>query len=214
LPSTDAKSKRRPKSCIIIGAGLAGLAAAHYLARRRWSVTVLEAQDRFGGRVLSHRFPGSSLVCELGGEWIGDNHRTIKRLCATLNLELIPHQYEFSFWSGKSHETVKVYRPGAWPFLPSAEPRFDRFLREFKRYTPAQQKKLDLLDWWTHLKVNLGFTESDLLLRDLMDSTDFGESIRMTSAYSAATEYARPRQRRTLGALPSAIRQTEDHPDR
>jgi hypothetical protein len=33
LRSTDAKSKRR-SSCIIIGARLAGLAAAHYLSRR------------------------------------------------------------------------------------------------------------------------------------------------------------------------------------
>lgn len=39
LRSTDAKSTRRSRSCIIIGAGLA---AAHYLSRRRWSVTVLE----------------------------------------------------------------------------------------------------------------------------------------------------------------------------
>ena len=186
LRSTDAKSKRR--SCIIIGAGLAGLAAAHYLVRRRWSVTVLEARDRAGGRVFSHRFPGSPLVCELGGEWIGNNHGTIRRLCKTLNLELIPHQYAFSFWTG-SPQAVKVYRPGAWPFSAAAKERFDRFAKEFKHYGKARQRKLDLLDWWTHLKINLGFTEAELLVRDLMDSTDFGETIRMTSAYSAASEY-------------------------
>ena len=185
---TDAKS-RQPRSCIIIGAGLAGLAAAHYLSRRRWSVTVLEAQNRLGGRVLSHRFPDSPLVCELGGEWIGDNHPTIKRLCKTLNLKLIPHQYEFSFWNGSAHEAVKIYRPGAWPFSPAAKERFDRFTREFKRYSPEQNEALDQLDWWTHLRINLNFSESELLLRDLMDSTDFGETIRMTSAFSAASEY-------------------------
>ena len=188
LRSTDAKSKPRSHSCIIIGAGLAGLAAAHYLSRRHWSVTVLEAQDRVGGRVFSHRFPGSPLVCELGGEWIGNNHGTIRRLCKTLNLKLIPHQYEFSFWNG-SPRKGKIYRPGAWPFSAGAKERFDRFAREFKRYGKARQQKLDLLDWWTHLKINLGFSEAELLLRDLMDSTDFGETIRMTSAYSAASEY-------------------------
>ena len=36
----------------------------------------------------------------------------------------------------------------------------------------------------------IGFTEDDLRLRDLMDSTDFGESIRHVSAYGAMAEYA------------------------
>jgi monoamine oxidase len=183
----DANRKRR--SCIVIGAGLAGLAAAHYLARHHWRVTVLEAQDRFGGRVLSYRFPGSSLVCELGGEWIGNNHREIRELCKILNLKLIRHQYAFSFWNGSSDQPAKIYKPGEWPFLPAAKTAFDEFAKKFKKYTLSQQKELDLLDWWTHLKINLGFTESDLRLRDLMDSTDFGESIRMTSAFSAAAEY-------------------------
>ena len=189
LRSRDAKRTHCRKSCIIIGAGLAGLAAAHYLSRRRWSVIVFEAQERFGGRVLSHSFPGSRLVCELGAEWIGDNHPKIKGLCKTLKLKLVPHRYGFSFWSGSARAPAAMFRPGAWPFLPAADLRFKRFAKEFKCYSPAQQKALDLLDWWTHLKNNLGFTESDLLRRDQTDSTDFGESIRMTSAYVAATEY-------------------------
>jgi monoamine oxidase len=45
------------------------------------------------------------------------------------------------------------------------------------------------LDWWTYLEKN-GFTEDDLILRDLMDSTDFGESIRHVSAFGALAEYA------------------------
>ena len=47
---------------------------------------------------------------------------------------------------------------------------------------------LDLKDWWTVLR-DIGFAENDLLHRDLMDSTDFGESIRQTGGYSAAAEY-------------------------
>jgi len=35
----------------------------------------------------------------------------------------------------------------------------------------------------------LGISREDLLRRDLMDSTDFGGTIRMNSAYTAATEY-------------------------
>jgi monoamine oxidase len=48
--------------------------------------------------------------------------------------------------------------------------------------------RLDQYDWWTWLE-EIGFTEDDLLLRELQDSTDFGETIRMVSAYAAAAEY-------------------------
>ena len=48
--------------------------------------------------------------------------------------------------------------------------------------------RLDQYDWWTWLK-EIGFSEEDLLLRDLQDSTDFGETIRMISANAAAAEY-------------------------
>jgi NADPH-dependent 2,4-dienoyl-CoA reductase/sulfur reductase-like enzyme len=39
--------------CIIIGAGIAGLAAGDYLRKKGWGVTILEARERVGGRVWS-----------------------------------------------------------------------------------------------------------------------------------------------------------------
>ena len=53
----------------------------------------------------------------------------------------------------------------------------------------ADKTRLDKTDWWRHL-MNAGIAERDLDLRELADSTDFGESIRHVSAYSAITEYA------------------------
>jgi monoamine oxidase len=38
------------KECVVIGAGLAGLAAAYHLTQKRWKVTVVEATRRLGGR--------------------------------------------------------------------------------------------------------------------------------------------------------------------
>ncbi len=55
--------------------------------------------------------------------------------------------------------------------------------------TALQKASLDKSDWWTHLE-NIGFSRDDLIIRDLMDSTDFGESIRNVSAFAALAEYA------------------------
>jgi monoamine oxidase len=54
---------------LIIGAGMAGLAAARELAQRNFEVTLLEARDRIGGRVWTDRsWPGVPL--DLGASWI------------------------------------------------------------------------------------------------------------------------------------------------
>jgi monoamine oxidase len=59
---------------VIIGAGFAGLAAAYELSRAGADVTVLEARNRVGGRVLSFHdlVPGGAM--EGGAELIGTNH--------------------------------------------------------------------------------------------------------------------------------------------
>ncbi|WP_328648698.1 FAD-dependent oxidoreductase [Amycolatopsis sp. NBC_00348] len=48
---------RPPRSAVVVGAGLAGLAAAHELHRAGCDVTVLEASERPGGRAFTLRSP-------------------------------------------------------------------------------------------------------------------------------------------------------------
>jgi monoamine oxidase len=176
--------RRARHSCIVVGAGLSGLAAAHALKNANWDVTVLEARERHGGRVHSFRFKENpDLVCELGGEWIGLNHGRMRALCREFDIPLKDHRFEASLM-----RDGRVSRPGTWDFSAQARTAFDKFKQSYKGYKQRDRERLDRFDWWTWLQ-EIGFTPDDLLLRDLQDSTDFGESIRQVSAYAAASEY-------------------------
>lgn len=72
---------------IVIGAGLAGLRAAADLVAAGADVTVLEARDRVGGRVWSHRFADGQ-VAERGAEFIDANHIEVLALATRLGLDL------------------------------------------------------------------------------------------------------------------------------
>ncbi len=177
-------AQRRGKTCVVIGAGFAGLAAAYKLKNAGWNVTVLEARDRIGGRVFSHKFAGTDLICELGAEWVGESHERLKALCHDFNIPLQKHQFEdYLLRDGR------VSRPGQWGFSPQAKAAFEKLIAGYEKLTPLAKTKLDKYDWWTYLE-KIGFTNDDLLLRDLTDSTDFGESIRHVSAFAALAEYA------------------------
>src|SRR5271163_2165405 len=98
------------KKCVVIGGGLAGLSAAYRLTENGWGVKVVEATSRLGGRVLSHRFrEARQLVCELGGEWIGENHDEMRRLCKFFHMDLQDHRFCNGFMSKRKR--LRNYAP-------------------------------------------------------------------------------------------------------
>lgn len=83
----------RPRSVVVIGAGLAGLAAANQIAAAGITVTVLEARDRVGGRV--HTDSSLGFPTEMGAAWIhGVRGNPMVELVRKAGLTLRPTDYE------------------------------------------------------------------------------------------------------------------------
>lgn len=102
---------------LVIGAGLAGLAAAHALQDEGYSVQVIEGRDRIGGRILSLRdIPGNP---EAGGNGIGAGYGRVidaaERFGAKLNniLPRTPYILNRELWLER-----QMVSKDAWPDHP------------------------------------------------------------------------------------------------
>lgn len=77
LQMTKLANTQQPKHITILGAGVAGLVAAYELERMGHTVDIMEASNRIGGRVWTHRF-GSEVdapYAELGAMRIPSSHQ-------------------------------------------------------------------------------------------------------------------------------------------
>lgn len=93
LTASHARLERESarKKVIVIGAGLAGLSAAYELTQAGHDVTVLEAQMRPGGRVLTLHEPFSDgLYAEAGAMEIPDTHDLTLKYVQLFQLPLSP----------------------------------------------------------------------------------------------------------------------------
>jgi phytoene dehydrogenase-like protein len=82
-------------SAAVIGAGLAGLAAATALSGAGVAVTVLEREQRVGGRVWSQTLAGGVIV-EMGAEFVTEGYTVLPALVSRLGLELAPMGMSFA----------------------------------------------------------------------------------------------------------------------
>ncbi|XP_017280974.1 probable flavin-containing monoamine oxidase A [Kryptolebias marmoratus] len=102
---------------IIVGAGLSGLSAAHFLRKReaKLKILILEGKDRVGGRTVSSDIPaanGGVDVWDFGGQWVASTQTHIMELIKELGLEVYP---QFNIGKKVLHvggppSKVRVYR--------------------------------------------------------------------------------------------------------
>jgi monoamine oxidase len=110
------------QSVIVIGAGVAGLAAAKKLSSSGVHVTILEAQDRIGGRVHTIRDPRFPIPIELGAEFLHGKPREIWDIVKSENL--ITGSLEGDNWCSAGHVMKKCN--DFWP-------RWERTARQIKQ---------------------------------------------------------------------------------
>ncbi|HZV74202.1 MAG TPA: FAD-dependent oxidoreductase [Conexibacter sp.] len=121
---------RSPRSCVVVGAGPAGLSAAWWLQRHGVRTVVLEAAAEVGGRTRSVRVHGSTL--NLGAAFLASFYDQTLALCRALELPLV---------SPRVHPTragaqrVMATPRGYVPYAPGS-------LRGFVRFSlvPARQR--------------------------------------------------------------------------
>jgi monoamine oxidase len=104
---------------VVVGAGLAGLAAARALQARGATVRVLEARDRVGGRTLNAPL-GDGKVVEVGGTWVGPTQTRLLELARELGVSTFP-TYDTGLNVIEWGDEIKRYR-GRLPFLQTRIP--------------------------------------------------------------------------------------------
>ena len=188
LMSTGIRSQdNNGKSAVIVGGGLSGLTSAYSLKKQGFSVTVLEAGARLGGRVLTYY--GDGVNAELGGEWISSGHSDILSLIDELGLKttefaLSPDLLEYSSYR----------QSGSWDLLPESKEILSKLTRIYEKMPARQKKGMDQISFFHYLRYQ-GINRKDLKLLDLVLKSHYGESIRRLSAEAVIGDYARKSDR-------------------
>ncbi len=130
--STDQKKK----TIAILGGGIAGLTAIHYLHKAGLSATIYEATNRTGGRMYTAQdkvAPG--ITTEIGGEFIDSNHEEIRALAEEFGLKLKDHGAD-PLCTAETKETYYIF---------GKEYNTTEVITEFNKYTDkihAHQEQL------------------------------------------------------------------------
>lgn len=118
-------SVNETRDVIIIGAGLAGLSAAHNVLRAGLSCAVLEARDRVGGKTWSTPLKGQGTV-DLGAAWINDtNQSKVYALAQRYGVDLIEQNTQGNAVLEDSNGNCTPFAYGELPKVSTPNPSGD-----------------------------------------------------------------------------------------
>jgi monoamine oxidase len=165
LPS--ARGAADATDCIVIGAGIAGLAAGDYLRKKGWGVTILEARERVGGRVWSRADWKGKQPVDMGASWIhGISGNPIAERAQNEGIRTMPFDYE----------KKAVYQKGASRISLAEETRIERNFRKTLRLANATAEELSqdvsLRKTFTGAEKKLGWSPEELAQLDFKAHTE------------------------------------------
>jgi monoamine oxidase len=136
---------------IVVGGGLAGLVAARDLRRAGRRVRLLEARNRFGGRVWAAPFAGDGPLVELGGGWFDTRlQRPLRAEVDRYSLRVAPAP---SFGSVRWH-TGGALRSG-FPVPPEAGGDLERVIVAInaagRAWTREGSEDVSIAEWLARL---------------------------------------------------------------
>ncbi|HET8680437.1 MAG TPA: FAD-dependent oxidoreductase [Micromonosporaceae bacterium] len=141
---------------VVVGAGVAGLAAADRLAAAQHSVRVLEARDRVGGRTVTVDVPGfDGVIVDQGGQWVGRTQDAVYAELARFDLETHPQSTGGSaliIFRGKPRRytgRIPKLDPLTVVDVAQAQLRFDRLARTVDLAEPWRTPRAAELDGQT-----------------------------------------------------------------
>ena len=128
LPEETALQKKYDfdGNVIIVGAGAAGLAAAKILEQNNINYTILEATNRYGGR-LKKDTTLADFPIDIGAEWIHSNPKVLNVIKGKsgyqIDEELIPYRLENTArWDGKEYTSVSSWENNfRYNFMPESK---------------------------------------------------------------------------------------------
>ncbi len=106
------------KPVVIIGAGLAGIAAAIQLEKNNREVIVLESSDRVGGRLTSDRIDG--YICDRGFQLINSKYPAVIELDVIKEIDFIVAPRTIQVAMGSEHFALGDPRTAPWTALDRA----------------------------------------------------------------------------------------------
>jgi monoamine oxidase len=162
----------READVVVVGAGLAGLAAARELTAAGASALVLEARGRVGGRTLNEPL-GEGKVVEVGGQWVGPTQTRMLALSRAVGVETFPtysRGENVIEWDGRLKRfrgTIPRINPAILADVAQAQYRLDRMAREVpleEPWTARRAAQWDSQTFATWLARNLATRGARALL--------------------------------------------------
>jgi len=215
------------KRVIVVGAGIAGLAAGHTLSRQGFSVKILEATSRVGGRMTTDLVDG--FVIDRGAQFLSSEYGLLRALAQ--DVSLAASLQPTSPWSGVVRNArVRRIRAGD-PFSPwrSGLLGFPAWLRlgwrlcrlartqaapPLNDYSQWSDCDIETADVWGRRE--FGPATTDYLIEPLLQGFYFQETETTSRALAQAVLAFGAHRSRTLamagglGRLPTALAATLD----